>query len=75
MKRVLEATGRVDLVHANSSRDKPGSGADRHENFDKGQIEVDAIVAMVRASGASTVICETPWSGIADDIAHLRKHL
>jgi deoxyribonuclease IV len=73
--RVLEATGRIDLLHANSSRDKPGSGADRHANFDGGQMDVDAIVDMVRASGAETVICETPWPGIADDIAHLRKHL
>jgi deoxyribonuclease IV len=75
ISRVLEATGRIDLLHANSSRDKPGSGADRHENFDKGQIDMDSIVEMVRASGAPTVICETPWPGIADDIAHLRKHL
>jgi deoxyribonuclease-4 len=73
--RVLEATGRIDLLHANSSRDKPGSGADRHANFEGGQMDVDSLVDMVRASGAPTVICETPWPGITDDIAHLRKHL
>ncbi|MGH2806539.1 MAG: deoxyribonuclease IV [Actinomycetota bacterium] len=72
--RVLEATGRIDLLHANSSRDEPGTGADRHANFDSGTIDPDAIVDMVQASKAPVVICETPWPGIADDIAHIRKH-
>jgi deoxyribonuclease-4 len=73
--RVLEATGRIDLVHANSSRDPAGGGRDRHANFSDGKMVVDDIVDLVRASGAETVICETPWPGIADDIALLRKHL
>lgn len=73
--RVLRATGRIDLVHANSSRDVAGSGADRHENFDAGKIDVEAIAAMVKASGAPAVICETPWPGIADDIAWLKDRL
>jgi deoxyribonuclease-4 len=73
--RVLEATGRIDLLHANSSRDAPGSGADRHANFDGGKMDPDAIVDMVKASTAPVVICETPWPGIADDMALLRKHV
>ena len=73
--RVLEATGRIDLLHANSSRDAPGSGADRHANFEGGKMDPDSIVEMVRASKAPVVICETPWPGIADDIALLRKHV
>ena len=73
--RVLEATGRIDLLHANSSRDKPGSGADRHANFEGGQMDPDAIVEMVKASKAPAVICETPWPGISDDMALLRKHV
>jgi deoxyribonuclease IV len=73
--RILQITGRIDLVHANSSRDKAGTGADRHENFDKGQMEVESIIAMVKAAGAPAVICETPWPGIADDIAWLRERL
>ena len=73
--RVLDATGRIDLVHANGSRDKAGSGADRHANFEDGQLEPAAIVAMVRAAGDVPVICETPWPGIADDIALLRAQL
>ena len=31
--RVLAITGRIDLVHANNSRDAFDSGADRHANF------------------------------------------
>jgi hypothetical protein len=30
---------------------------------------------MVNAAHAPVVICETPWSGIADDINFLRKRL
>jgi deoxyribonuclease IV len=75
VERTFEATGRIDLVHANDSRDPPGTGADRHENFARGQMDVAAIVEMTRAAGAPAVICETPWPGIADDIAHLRTHL
>jgi deoxyribonuclease-4 len=75
VKRVLDATGRIDLVHANGSRDKPGSGADRHANFDTGQLAPEAILEMVKAAGAPVVICETPWPGIADDIAYLRSNI
>lgn len=73
--RVLQATGRIDLVHANNSRDAAGSGADRHANFDEGQMDPEAIVAMAKAAGAPAVICETPWTRIADDIAWLRERL
>ncbi len=75
IKRVLEATGRIDLVHANSSRDDPGTGADRHANFSAGKMETADIVAMVKASGAPAVICETPWPEIANDIELLRAQL
>ena len=75
VERVLEATGRIDLVHANDSRDPPGTGADRHANFEAGNMETEAIIAMVKAAGAPVVICETPWPGIADDMALLRKSI
>ncbi|HEU4480285.1 MAG TPA: deoxyribonuclease IV [Actinomycetota bacterium] len=75
VERVLEATGGIDLVHANSSRDAAGSGADRHANFADGQLAPEAILAMVKASGAPAVICETPWPGIEDDIAYLEENL
>ena len=72
IERVLDATGRIDLVHANSTRDAAGSGADRHANFSEGRMDPDAIAAMTKASGADVVICETPWSGIAEDIAWMK---
>ena len=67
-------TGRVDLVHANSSRDAAGSGADRHANFDSGTVPTDLIVAACRDAGCDVVV-ETPMDDIADDVAFLRKAL
>ena len=36
VEKVRGITGRIDLVHANDSRDTFGSGADRHTNFGQG---------------------------------------
>ncbi len=74
--RVKAITGRIDLVHANDSRDAFGSGADRHANFGNGEIDPDALVAVVEAAGAP-VVCETPGGaeGQAADIAFLRDRL
>src|SRR4051794_26087552 len=57
--RVRAITGRIDLVHANDSRDAFGSGADRHTSFGNGEIDPDELAAVVRSAGAP-VICETP---------------
>lgn len=72
--RVKAITGRIDLVHCNNSRDEFGSGADRHANFDDGTIDKDVLLAVVRAAGAPA-ICETPETGLADDIAWLRSNI
>jgi deoxyribonuclease-4 len=74
--RVKAVTGRVDLVHANDSRDEFDSGADRHANFGSGSIQAEAIVAVVQAAGAP-VVCETPGGaeGQGADIAYLRQQL
>jgi deoxyribonuclease IV len=69
--RVLAITGRIDLVHANDSRDAFDSGADRHENIGKGQIDPQYIIDVVRAAGCSAVV-ETPAAGHAADITTLR---
>jgi deoxyribonuclease IV len=74
--RVKAITGRIDLVHANDSKDPAGSGRDRHENLGHGQIGVDALVDVIRAAGAP-VVCETP-GGVAEhraDIELLRASL
>lgn len=56
---VLAITGRIDLVHANDSRDDFDSGADRHANFGAGRIDPDLLAQVVRDAGAP-VVCETP---------------
>jgi deoxyribonuclease IV len=74
--RVMAITGRIDLVHANDSKDPAGSGRDRHENLGKGRIDLDTLVGVVQAAGAP-VICETP-GGVAEhraDIELLRSRL
>jgi deoxyribonuclease-4 len=74
--RVKAITGRIDLVHANDSKDGFDSGRDRHENFGHGQIDPQAILAVVAAAGAP-VVCETPGGaeGQGGDVAWLRDHL
>jgi deoxyribonuclease-4 len=69
--RVRAITGRIDLIHANDSRDSFDSGADRHDNIGKGQIDPELIVAVLRAAGAPAVV-ETPGDGQAEDIEFLR---
>ena len=73
---VVAITGRIDLVHANDSRDAFDSGADRHANFGAGQIDPDLLAAVIRDAGAP-VICETP-GGAAEhltDFDWLRSRL
>ena len=74
--RVKAVTGRVDLVHANGSRDAFDSGADRHANLGDGSIPGADIVAVVAAAGAPVVV-ETPGgaAGQGADIAFLRERL
>ena len=73
---VLKVTGRIDLVHANDSRDAFDSGADRHTNFGQGHIDPDELVAVVRDAKAP-VVCETPGgaAGHQADFAWLRDRL
>ncbi|GAA1693129.1 deoxyribonuclease IV [Mycolicibacterium murale] len=70
--RVKAITGRIDLIHANNSRDGFDSGADRHANFDAGTFDSQVIADICRAAG-SDVIIETPGEGIAADLEYLRE--
>lgn len=72
VQRTLDAAGRIDLVHANGSKDPGGCGRDRHCNFGEGELKTEDILAMVEAADAPAVICETPWRGIEEDIGLLR---
>jgi deoxyribonuclease-4 len=73
--QVTAITGRIDLVHANDSRDAAGSGADRHTGLGQGQIDPELLAGVVR-DAAAPVVCETP-GGPAEhraDFAWLRAH-
>lgn len=59
VERVLAIVGRIDLLHANDSRDPPGTGADRHANLGNGEIGADVLREMIRAAGPPVVV-ETP---------------
>ncbi|MFX4273381.1 deoxyribonuclease IV [Propionibacteriaceae bacterium Y1685] len=74
--RIKAITGRVDLIHANDSRDLADSGADRHANLGQGQADPDGIVAVVRDAGVPVVV-ETPGGPEehAADLAWLRDRL
>ncbi|MDQ6850565.1 MAG: deoxyribonuclease IV [Actinomycetota bacterium] len=74
--RVKAITGRIDLVHANNSRDSFDSGADRHASFEAGTIDSELIAAVCRDAGCD-VIVETPGGpeGQGADLDFLRKHL
>jgi deoxyribonuclease-4 len=74
--RVMAITGRIDLIHANGSRDDFDSGRDRHDNLQSGKIDPKLVVAAIRASGAPAVV-ETPGGagGQSADVAYLRAEL
>lgn len=75
-QRLLDELGHVDLVHLNDSRDRAGSGRDRHANLGTGTIDPETLVEVVRLAGTD-VVCETP--GDVDDhrrdLAWLRERL
>jgi deoxyribonuclease-4 len=74
--RVKAITGRIDLIHANDSKDAFDSGRDRHENLGAGSLDPADLIAVVSAAGAP-VVCETPGglAGQSADIAWLRDRL
>ncbi len=76
VERVLAITGRIDLLHANDSRDAAGSGADRHANLGAGQIDPEALQAMIAAAGGPAVV-ETPGpeQALRSDIEFVRAVL
>jgi deoxyribonuclease IV len=67
-------TGRIDLCHANDSRDPPGTGADRHANLGAGEMDPDSLRQMIRACDAP-VLVETPAAGHPADLEFVREAL
>jgi deoxyribonuclease IV len=76
VERLLAVTGRIDLLHANDSRDAFDSGADRHANLGAGKVDHQAVVDLIRAAGAP-VILETPGDAAQHqaDMAWLQARL
>ncbi len=73
VERLRSATGRLDLVHCNDSRDPHDSRRDRHTNLGTGMIPEELILGVVREAGAPVVV-ETPDDPAAD-IRWLRERL
>jgi deoxyribonuclease-4 len=76
IERVRAIVGRIDLLHANDSRDPPGTGADRHANLGKGEIGADVLREMIKAAGPPVVV-ETPGGAreMRADVAFVRDAL
>jgi deoxyribonuclease IV len=70
------ATGRLDLVHLNNSRDPAGSSRDRHAPLTNGEIPTEVLLEVARAADCPVVL-ETPGDSAAhaEEIAHLRAAL
>lgn len=76
VERILAATGRIDLVHCNDSKDPFDSRRDRHANLGAGEIDEAALVDVVRDANAP-IILETPGGADehAADMEWLRQRL
>jgi deoxyribonuclease-4 len=76
VERVLAIVSRIDLLHANDSRDLPGTGADRHANLGKGEVGAEVLREMIRDAGPPVVV-ETPGGDedIRADLEFVRSAL
>ena len=74
--RTMEATGRIDLVHLNDSRDPFDSRRDRHANLGAGEMAEADLAAVVQQVDCP-IIVETPGEAAdhAADIAWARQVL
>jgi deoxyribonuclease-4 len=74
--RIMEATGRIDLVQVNDSKDPFDSRRDRHENLGKGLIPPEVMARVITEAGAPVVV-ETPGGAEEQlaDIEWVRKVL
>lgn len=73
VERVRDATGRIDLVHANDSKDPFDSRRDRHQNLGAGEIPKEELASVIVAANAPVVV-ETPGGAEeqAADISWIR---
>lgn len=71
VERVLDATGRIDLVHANDSKDPFDSRRDRHQNLGHGEIPEEHLAKVILDANAPVVV-ETP-GGAEDQAADIER--
>ena len=76
VERVMDATGRIDLVQANDSKDPFDSRRDRHQNLGSGECPSDGLATAIAQANAPVVV-ETPGGAIeqASDIEWVRSIL
>jgi deoxyribonuclease-4 len=67
--RIIDATGRIDLVQANDSKDPFDSRRDRHQNLGKGMIPPEHLARMILDAEAPVVV-ETP-GGVEEQTADI----
>jgi deoxyribonuclease-4 len=74
--RIMAATGRIDLVQVNDSKDPFDSRRDRHENLGLGMIPPEEMAKMIVEAGAPVAV-ETPGGAEEQsaDIEWVRKVL
>lgn len=72
VKDIKKITKRIDLIHANGSRDEFDSSRDRHANFDDSILPKDLIGKIVTEAKCNVII-ETSDEGIENDIKYLKK--
>lgn len=79
VEQFTSVTGRLDLVHANDSRDPFGSGADRHANLGKGHADPAALATCFKAASAlgAPLLLETKGGAEAqvEDLEWIRQRL
>lgn len=69
VERIIEATGRIDLVQANDSKDAFDSRRDRHENLGAGEIPESELAGVISGANAPVAV-ETP-GGVAEHAADI----
>lgn len=67
--RIIAATGRIDLVQVNDSKDPFDSRRDRHQNLGKGLIPPEQMSRIILDAGAPVVV-ETP-GGVEEQAADI----
>jgi deoxyribonuclease-4 len=67
--RILDATGRIDLIQVNDSKDPFDSRRDRHENLGRGLIPSEQMGRIILDAGAPVVV-ETP-GGVKEQAADI----